>query len=128
MHSGLTRLLLLMLALTLNGQAFAAPCGSFREGSGGHHQMSDGNPAHCEEEASAHHCHQGAEASMDIADDTSAESCEQACSCCPGHCASAITVAEHSSSYNFRGTDSSLYANSHASPLPEAKLRPPIFL
>ncbi|MCK7598551.1 hypothetical protein M0G74_14830 [Microbulbifer sp. CAU 1566] len=135
MQTPLYRLLLLLLALTLNGQAFAAPCGSINGGSsegsdsnesGSHHQMTSAMSNHCD--ANAHHCHQGSGTTVDSADKTSAQSCEQACSCCPGHCASVITVTEHASQLSPLASYSAFYSNSHASPLPEAQLRPPILL
>lgn len=130
MHLDLTRILLLMLALTLNGQAFAAPCG-VRDGQVGevgdhHHAAAPQASAHCAEATDSHHCHQSGGPGIEPADSPQSESCEQACSCCPGHCASAITASEHTGSTLHRLAGKAFYSEPQSSPLPEATIRPPI--
>ncbi|WP_156035105.1 hypothetical protein [Microbulbifer sp. HZ11] len=123
----LTRILLLLMTLTLNGQAFAAPCGSRDAGSGEHHQTAtSARIEQCAQGAHQHHCHQGGD--TEAAEPSPASSCEQACSCCPGHCASAIPAAEHTEPARPIITSITLYNISHSAPLPETTLRPPILL
>ncbi|SEA46419.1 hypothetical protein [Microbulbifer marinus] len=120
MNDALSRILLIFLLLALNGQAFAAPCASTRDGDNSHHQGAEPATAdHCAVAENAHHCESG------DADET-LEACEQACSCCPGHCASAMPGSEIHGSANLPTMAKAVYAELHSSPLPEAALRPPI--
>ncbi|WP_073273355.1 hypothetical protein [Microbulbifer donghaiensis] len=120
MNDALSRILLIFLLLALNGQAFAAPCASTGTGDDSHHQSSDLATAdHCAMDESAHHCDSGGTGKT-------LEACEQACSCCPGHCASAMPGSEIHGSVSQPTTAKAIYVELHSSPLPEAALRPPI--
>ncbi|WP_323845499.1 hypothetical protein [Microbulbifer magnicolonia] len=120
MNDALSRFLLLFLLLALNGQAFAAPCASAGGGDDSHHQSEHSATAsHCSVDETAHHC-DSADAGETL------EACEQACSCCPGHCASAMPGSEFTGSASLPAADNAIYVELHSSPLPEAALRPPI--
>ncbi|UHQ56781.1 hypothetical protein [Microbulbifer sp. YPW16] len=124
MSLALTRILLITLALALNGQAFAAPCAGGNSGGehGGEHHQAGQAAQHCAPES--HHCDATSQAST--IQDSGPESCEQACSCCPGHCASAITAQSVHGPAALAPVAHTLYAELQSSPLPEAALRPPI--
>ncbi|WP_091510388.1 hypothetical protein [Microbulbifer yueqingensis] len=126
MPLALTRILLITLALALNGQAFAAPCAGGKSGGeqGGEHHQSGHTVKHCAPEA--HHCAAAGTARFSKVQDSGTESCEQACSCCPGHCASAVPGNELTGAANHYAIASTLYSEIHSTPHPETALRPPI--
>ncbi|MFI2811479.1 MULTISPECIES: hypothetical protein [unclassified Microbulbifer] len=57
---------------------------------------------------------------------TAGDDCTQECTCCPGHCASAVPVAEDCASQPLRPVSDSTYREIVSSPVPESEFRPPI--
>lgn len=126
MPLALTRILLITLALALNGQAFAAPCAQGSNGSSDHHGNTTAETGnHCAMEQGSHHCPDPAGQPHHTPGDT-VESCEQACSCCPGHCASAVPGNEMQNATAHFASASTLYTEIQSTPYPETALRPPI--
>ncbi|MFC6978078.1 hypothetical protein [Microbulbifer taiwanensis] len=113
MHPGLTRTLLILMLLLITGQAASAPCASDAFISA---QVSVEN-SHCQMQSMEHHCNQSGEEHTD---------CEQACKCCPGHCASALPSADRKDPAPTRLALATSYSKIIPSPLPETALRPPI--
>lgn len=56
----------------------------------------------------------------------SVEDCGPGCTCCPGHCASALPVAEQYPHQPPRAIPASAYREITSTPVPESEFRPPI--
>ncbi|WP_237055644.1 hypothetical protein [Microbulbifer sediminum] len=138
MHQFTARALLLLMLLTVFGQVTAQPCVDMQS------PLSTGHPASTEQAPPAHddmgssarvpgmeHCDNAAmtgKADSSHCDDTAVASddCAPECSCCPGHCASAVPVADSHTPLSPRHVPECTYREIASTPHPESEFRPPI--
>ncbi len=119
------RTFLLLALLALGGEALAQPCheGEEAETTVAEVSHSISSPKH-HQPAEVAHCSNGA--CEDASATGSPHDCDQACSCCPGHCASALPTTVADTEFLIRNLSSTAYRPLDSSPAPESDIRPPI--
>ena len=140
MHRMTARSLLFLMLITVFGQVMAQSCADLHgqmavastmeemdESAG--HQRTHSSPS-AEEGQHHDHCGDGmtvpqTQTSHCDAQPT-ADDCGQGCSCCPGHCASALPAAETKAAQAVGCAQISSYHDIASSPEPESAIRPPI--
>ncbi|SDJ96786.1 hypothetical protein [Microbulbifer yueqingensis] len=138
MYRFTARALLLLMLVTVFGQVAAQACVDM------HGQLPTDSAASAESSTSSHHEMNvtTGTASMDHCGDgpmgdtaesghcadpaAASEECGQECTCCPGHCASAVPLADQRTATSLGAVPESSYLEIASSAPPESEFRPPI--
>ena len=118
------RALLLLALLALGGEALAQPC---HEGKPVNAPMSDaGHTVPAADNLSQKSSHCSKRECTESSATGAAHDCDNACSCCPGHCANALPATLANTEFPVSNQSSTAYRPLDSSPAPESHIRPPI--